>query len=105
MTVIETFLHNKTVGHGPLGKLLRMDLPMVLKKMGAEVAGELTGIAKATGIDLVLIVGLNLAYEIEGACTSIVGEDANGNLLHGRNLDFGLFSGLDVPTGKWELTE
>ena len=31
----------------------------------------------------------NIMYELSGACTSIVAQDAQGRLYHGRNLDFG----------------
>lgn len=71
----------------------------------APYGDEIRGIAKATGIDLGLIVLFNIAYEIEGGCTSIVAQDSNGQLLHGRNLDFGLFFGWDKVNHTWALTE
>ncbi len=39
------------------------------------------------------IVFYNIFYEISSLCTSVVAEDQNGNVFHGRNLDFGLFLG------------
>jgi acid ceramidase len=39
------------------------------------------------------IVLYNIFYEIFTLCTSIVAQDDNGNILHGRNLDFGLLLG------------
>ena len=39
------------------------------------------------------IVLYNIFYEIFTLCTSIVAQDQNGNILHGRNLDFGLLLG------------
>ena len=47
----------------------------------------------------------NMAYELEGGCTSIVAQDAEGHVLHGRNLDFGLFLGEDWRHLQWTLTE
>ncbi len=41
------------------------------------------------------IVLYNIFYEIFTLCTSIVAEDENGNILHGRNLDFGLLLGYN----------
>jgi acid ceramidase len=35
------------------------------------------------------VVLYNIFYEVSSLCTSIVGQDQNGNILHGRNLDFG----------------
>lgn len=29
-------------------------------------------------------------YELNSGCTSILAEDAHGNILHGRNLDYGI---------------
>ncbi len=66
---------------------------------------EIIGIANATGINLGEIVLYNIFYEIFTLCTSIVGEDANGNMLHGRNLDFGLFLGWDIKNDTWKLSE
>jgi len=35
------------------------------------------------------IVLYNIFYEVSSYCTSVVGQDQNGNIFHGRNLDFG----------------
>ncbi len=35
------------------------------------------------------VVLYNIFYEVSSLCTSIVGQDQNGNIFHGRNLDFG----------------
>ncbi|KAH3838777.1 hypothetical protein DPMN_112192 [Dreissena polymorpha] len=35
----------------------------------------------------------NIFYELFTVCTSIVSQDAKGNMYHARNLDFGLFLG------------
>ncbi|XP_075139771.1 N-acylethanolamine-hydrolyzing acid amidase-like [Leptodactylus fuscus] len=49
-------------------------------------AGEIHGIAKATGCPTSEIVLLNLFYEYL-SCTSIIAEDKKGNIYHGRNMD------------------
>lgn len=57
---------------------------------------EIRGIARASGLPLGDIVFYNIFYEIFTVCTSIVAQDAQGHVYHGRNLDFGLFLGWDV---------
>ena len=47
----------------------------------------------------------NIAYELEGACTSIVAQDSAGEIYHARNLDFGLFFGWDKTNKTWLLAE
>ncbi|XP_069832837.1 N-acylethanolamine-hydrolyzing acid amidase-like [Dendropsophus ebraccatus] len=49
-------------------------------------AGEIRGIAKETGFLTSEIVMMNLFYE-SIACTSIIVEDQDGNIYHGRNMD------------------
>lgn len=41
------------------------------------------------------IVLYNIFYEVSSLCTSVVGQDANGYIVHGRSLDFGLLMGYD----------
>ncbi|CAE7381010.1 Asah1, partial [Symbiodinium necroappetens] len=76
----------------------------VLTDMG-EYGLEMRGIANATGISEEEILFVNMMYEIEGGCTSIVAQDADGHVVHGRNLDFGLFFGEDWKHLQWTLTE
>lgn len=64
-----------------------------------------SGIAAATGIDPAAVVLYNIAYELEGGCTSIVAENTNNEIFHARNLDFGLFFGWDKANETWSLTE
>ena len=49
------------------------------------------------------IVMSQLFYEVEDACTSIVAQNANGTIFHGRNLDYGL-PGLSNMTIVAEFT-
>ncbi|XP_068598861.1 N-acylethanolamine-hydrolyzing acid amidase-like [Brachionichthys hirsutus] len=51
-------------------------------------AGEIRGIASLLGGSVSDIIILNFAYEISAFCTSIVAQDVNGHLYHGRNLDY-----------------
>ncbi|GAU92272.1 hypothetical protein RvY_04373 [Ramazzottius varieornatus] len=67
-------------------------------KLPAEQRGELTGIAKYTGIPLEFIVMANVIYETVTGCTSIVASDALGRPIHGRNLDFRGTPGLRDDT-------
>jgi len=68
-------------------------------------AGEIKGLADATGINLGEMVLYNLFYEFFTVCTSIVAEDPSGTLYHARNLDFGLFIGWDIKNKTWSVTE
>lgn len=53
--------------------------------------GEMRGIANCTGLDLGDIVVVNLFYELNSACTSIVAQRSTDNaIFHGRNLDYGI---------------
>mmetsp|Transcript_16989 Transcript_16989/g.23761 ORF Transcript_16989/g.23761 Transcript_16989/m.23761 type:complete len:401 (+) Transcript_16989:79-1281(+) len=66
---------------------------------------EVDGINKATGIHKTELFILQMAYELWGLCTSTVVQDANGEIWHGRNLDFGLFPSFDFKNLTWTLTE
>eukprot|EP01065_Artemidia_motanka_P026095 TRINITY_DN30_c0_g2_i1.p1 TRINITY_DN30_c0_g2~~TRINITY_DN30_c0_g2_i1.p1 ORF type:complete len:578 (+),score=220.66 TRINITY_DN30_c0_g2_i1:74-1735(+) len=76
-----------------------------LKRMPADFAGEIHGIARATGINVGLIWVMNMMYEVIGLCTSIVAQKEDGTIYHGRNLDFGIFMGTNGTTHNWEMTE
>ena len=51
------------------------------------------------------LIVYNIAYELLGLCTSIVAQDTNGHLYHGRNLDFGLYPDVNWSSVQWELTQ
>ncbi|XP_058487756.1 N-acylethanolamine-hydrolyzing acid amidase-like [Solea solea] len=51
-------------------------------------AGEIRGMASHFGSSLSDVIILNFAYEISAFCTSIVAQDTNGTVYHGRNLDY-----------------
>jgi acid ceramidase len=66
---------------------------------------EIQGISDLTGIETAKLILLNAAYELLGVCTSIVAQDTNGNVYHGRNLDFGLGLAFNFSDFQWGLTE
>uniref|UniRef100_A0AAY5EK42 Acid ceramidase n=1 Tax=Electrophorus electricus TaxID=8005 RepID=A0AAY5EK42_ELEEL len=49
------------------------------------------------------VILFNIFYEVFTVCTSLVAEDPAGNLIHARNLDFGLFMGW--KNKSWVMTE
>ncbi|GMS81017.1 hypothetical protein PENTCL1PPCAC_30737 [Pristionchus entomophagus] len=65
---------------------------------------EIKAMADLTGIQLEKLTLLNLFYEVQKACTSLIAMDNNGKTYHGRNLDFGLFFLWDVEKHTWDLT-
>ncbi len=63
------------------------------------------GIANACEVKLGDVVLFNIFYEVFTVCTSIVSQDENGNVLHARNLDFGLLMGWDFANDAWIIGE
>ncbi|XP_023658989.1 N-acylethanolamine-hydrolyzing acid amidase-like [Paramormyrops kingsleyae] len=55
--------------------------------MPRQYAGEIQGLASLSGVNITDIILLNFAYELTAFCTSIVAQDTNGRIYHGRNLD------------------
>ncbi|KAK3538947.1 hypothetical protein QTP86_023550 [Hemibagrus guttatus] len=51
-------------------------------------ADEIRSMAAFYGSDISDILLLNFAYEVSVFCTSIVAQGTNGNIYHGRNLDY-----------------
>nr|XP_056711897.1 N-acylethanolamine-hydrolyzing acid amidase [Euleptes europaea] len=51
-------------------------------------AGEIRGLCRAVGVNAGDGLLLNLAYESTAYCTSIIAQDSNGIIYHGRNLDY-----------------
>ncbi|KAM6972189.1 acid ceramidase [Aplochiton taeniatus] len=92
----------------PSGKLVHMvdvALPLLANTLPYPFKDELKGIATASGVSLGEVVLFNVFYEIFTVCTSVVAEDSTGNLIHGRNLDFGLFMGWDIKNRSWIISE
>ena len=49
---------------------------------------EIEGLSKCTGLSVYNLTAANLIYDISAFCTSIVAENSNGEIFHGRNLDY-----------------
>jgi len=62
----------------------------ILPHLGDSYAEEIKAGACCLGLPVGVGVLLNIFYEIEAGCTSIVAQDSNGHMYHGRNLDFDL---------------
>ncbi|XP_071972317.1 N-acylethanolamine-hydrolyzing acid amidase-like isoform X2 [Engystomops pustulosus] len=71
--------------HAIIRPLAEAELLFLVRK---EYAGEIKGIARTLGVNLGDVVALNLCYEATAFCTSIIAQDNNGNVYHGRNLDY-----------------
>ncbi|KAG5848305.1 hypothetical protein ANANG_G00097080 [Anguilla anguilla] len=98
-------LANSFVPSGKLIELVDRDLPLIVNTLPYPFNEEIKGIAQDSGVALGEVVLFNIFYEVFTVCTSLVAEDANGNLFHGRNLDFGLFMGWDSKNRSWIITE
>jgi hypothetical protein len=61
----------------------------ILNLLPTEYAQEIEGCATSASIDRGWLALMNLAYELADACTSIVAQTMDGQILHARNLDFG----------------
>lgn len=70
-----------------------------------DYVAEMSGMATASGFDFSEILMFNILYELSVACTSILAQDKDGNVYHGRNADFGLMGGINKDTLTWALTE
>ncbi|XP_075463827.1 N-acylethanolamine-hydrolyzing acid amidase-like isoform X3 [Ascaphus truei] len=65
--------------------LAEMDLESVVRE---PYAGEIRGLSRGLGMCAADVLILNLAYEAAAFCTSIIAQDENGNIYHGRNMDY-----------------
>jgi len=91
-------------------RFMEVNQDMLLNRMPNGYGDEIRGIQKATGLKMSSLLAFNLGYEIMGACTSVVAQDATGHTFHGRNLDFGLFLGSNGTVGpnqnfQWTNTD
>ncbi|XP_061882650.1 acid ceramidase [Entelurus aequoreus] len=93
------------VPDGKLIELVDITLPFMANTLPYPFGDEIKGIAAASGIPLGEVVLFNIFYEVFTVCTSVIAEDAKGNLLHARNLDFGLFMGWDTQNKSWVVSE
>jgi acid ceramidase len=85
---------------------LEEKLPEYHKKFPTDFGDEMSGIAKLLDTKEAYVFVYNMAYSLFGACTSIITETPEGEIYHGRNLDFGLWPKFDLQHEElWELTE
>ncbi|PSN57281.1 Acid ceramidase [Blattella germanica] len=80
-------------------------MPYLTKTLPKPYYEELVGIAGATNMSLGEITLFNVFYEFFSLCTSIVMQDKDNHMYHGRNLDFGLFLGWDGKNNTWFTAE
>jgi len=78
---------------------------LMINLLPDEYAQELSGMSTELEIDCGEVVIYNVFYEFFSVCTSIIAEDEDGKLYHGRNMDFGLFLGWDVKNNTWRTSE
>ncbi|XP_077384932.1 N-acylethanolamine-hydrolyzing acid amidase-like [Festucalex cinctus] len=71
--------------HEVLRSVIKVSEQFILPKPYGE---ELRGMAAHFGSSLPDAIMLNFAYEATAFCTSIVAQDKDGNIYHGRNLDY-----------------
>jgi len=64
---------------------------------------EIDAIAKLAGFDFGFVFFLNFMYETQAYCTSIITQDSDGLIIHGRNLDYDFTSYLDNLSGDAEF--
>eukprot|EP00755_Sulcionema_specki_P003827 Sspe_Gene.3908::Locus_1303_Transcript_1_1_Confidence_1.000_Length_1550::g.3908::m.3908/K12348/ASAH1; acid ceramidase len=107
--LIYTFLNHSLANPSkPIGKVVKKFLDFGVEdwliRLPAPYPEEIRSIAKAIDMDVAYVAVYQMAYELEGACTSIVAQDGKGQIWHARNLDFGLFSGWNAsePVGGWD---
>ena len=56
--------------------------------------GEMRGVSEGLNMSLADTILLNIFYDLSAFCTSIVAQDKDGNIFHGRNLDYAFSKGL-----------
>ncbi|XP_023221260.1 acid ceramidase-like [Centruroides sculpturatus] len=95
----------KSVFNGKFIWLVDHGLPLILKSLPEPYSTEIASIAKISKIPIGEIILYNIFYEIFTFCTSVIVQDIEGNLYHGRNLDFGIFMGWDAKNHTWLITE
>jgi len=60
----------------------------IAKHFPEPYPAEMKGVSKALNISLADTILLNIVYDLTAFCTSIVAQDEEGNIFHGRNLDY-----------------
>ncbi|OQR68738.1 N-acylsphingosine amidohydrolase (acid ceramidase)-like, partial [Tropilaelaps mercedesae] len=89
----------------PIAKIIDAVGPVLHATLPSPYREELQSLAALTGMPLGEVVLYNAFYEFFTVCTSIVAQNPQGQILHGRNLDFGLFLGWNSTAHTWSMTE
>ena len=76
----------------------------LLARLPNDWGDEIVSIAETLDMSKTDVFLYNLAYALVGFCTSIVAQDDQGNVYHGRNLDFGLWPDVNWTDWQWDLT-
>ncbi|XP_045391418.1 acid ceramidase isoform X1 [Lemur catta] len=108
LKVLMNSMKNMVNAFVPSGKVMQIvdqKLPGLLGNLPGPFEEEMKGIAAVTDIPLGEIISFNIFYEFFTMCTSIITEDKEGHLLHGRNMDFGVFLGWNTNNNTWVVTE
>ncbi|XP_041607888.1 acid ceramidase isoform X2 [Vulpes lagopus] len=108
LKIIVNSLKDLVTAFVPSGKIMQIvdqKLPGLLGNLPGPFEEEMKGIAAVTGVPLGEILSFNVFYEFFTICTSIITEDKEGHLLHGRNMDFGVFLGWNINNNTWVVTE
>lgn len=85
--------------------ILINNLDALTESLPSPYREEMAGIAEASGLKPSEVTLYNIFYEIFTFCTSIVAQDQEGRIFHGRNLDFGLFLGWNSSSHQWRVTQ
>ena len=64
---------------------------MIAEYFDRDYVNELLAISKISGVELQTLVNMNFFAEIFCVCISVIMETEDGQILHGRNLDFHAF--------------
>jgi len=84
-------------------------IPWAVRIVLQEVAGyfwwiqpeyytEISGMAPALGLDAKILLMTQYVYEFTAFCTSVIAQDANGKIIHSRNLDFAFADAMRTIT-------
>lgn len=95
---VEVSAHFKKEANDVLDEYLNL-IPWPLQYVLQKVAGyfwwiqpeyymEIQGMGPALGIDPKVLLMTQYVYEFSAFCTSVIGYDINGTIIHSRNLDF-----------------
>jgi len=105
LVYVKTYINETLPELAFLIKLIDTKLPAMTDTLPAPYGDEMKGISQVTGLPLGEIVLYNIFYEVSSMCTSVVCQDQNGNIFHGRDLDFGGVFGWDKINHTWGLVE